>query len=236
MTIRLKPIKPKKISDQVFEQIMELITRGELKPGEQLMPERELSLALDVSRTTVRNAISKLVVTGFLEHRQGQGTFVCSPEARNKNPLAAAMQSQDAGLEDLLEVRMGLECNAAALAARRATEQDIHFLEKSIEDMKAEVGAGRLGTEADVSFHIAVSYATKNPVQVHIMRDFYDYLFFGIEENLSRLYEKPERIENILIQHRQIAEAIRNHDPEQAYDAMRTHIAYVLNFFKNREE
>ena len=82
----LKPIKPKRVSDQVFEQLRELIYRGELKPGDQVMPERELSLALGVSRTTVRNAINKLVVLGLLEHQQGQGTFVRPPEARDRHP------------------------------------------------------------------------------------------------------------------------------------------------------
>ncbi|MDM8525736.1 FadR/GntR family transcriptional regulator [Desulfococcaceae bacterium HSG8] len=235
MKLPLKPIKPKRISDQVFDQLTELIARGELKPGDKLMPERELSAVLGVSRTTIRNAINKLVVLGFLDHKQGQGTFVRLPDVRDNNPLAIAMQTEDATLEDLLEVRMGLECNAAALAARRAVEEDIHFLEKSLEEMKAEVASDRLGTEADVSFHMAVSYATKNPVQVRIMREFYDFLFYGINENLARLYEKPERIEEILFQHTQIIHAIKKHDPDEAYEAMERHIIYVLNFFKNQD-
>lgn len=234
MDLTLKPIKPKRISDQVFDQIRELITRGKLKPGDKLMPERELSEALSVSRTTVRNAISKLVALGLLEHKQGQGTFIRPPDAEGKNPLAIAMGAEDATLEHLLEVRMGLECNAAALAARRAKDEDILFLEESIEEMRSEVTSGRLGTEADVSFHMAVSYATKNPVQIHIMRSFYDYLFFGIRENLYYLYEESSRIEMIIHQHRQILETIKAHDPEAAFKAMKTHINYVLQFFMDK--
>ena len=132
MNALLKPVKPKRISDQVFDQIRELISRGELKPGEQLMPERELSEALNVSRTSVRNAISKLVAIGLLENRQGQGTFVRVPSSGEQNPLGMAININEASLEDLLEVRLGLECNAAALAAKRAVEEDIHFLKKSL--------------------------------------------------------------------------------------------------------
>lgn len=236
MTLPLKPIKPKRISDQVYDQLKDIIIRGQISPGEKLMPERELSSSLNVSRTTVRDAISKLVAKGFLENRQGQGTFVCSPNARKQNnPLAVAMrEARDATLEDLLEVRLGMECNAAALAARRAVKEDISLLEKSIEEMKSEVKSGRLGTEADVSFHMAISYATRNPVQIYIMRNFYDFLFYGIEENLSYLYEKAKRIDDILKQHRKILQAIKEHDPKQAYKAMNHHILYVLNFFKNR--
>ena len=235
MKLPLKPIKPKRISDQVFDQLKELIFRGEMKPGEKIMPERDLSDALNVSRTSVRDAISKLVVMGLLEQRQGQGTFVRSMDSIQNNPLAVAMDAQDATLEDLLEVRMGLECNAAALAAQRAVESDLQFLERSIEDMHKEVASGELGTEADVSFHMAISYATKNPVQVDIMKSFYDFLFIGIKENLSHLYREPGNIDKIVEQHKEIFNAIRNHDPEQAFISMKRHIDFVLSFFKSRK-
>jgi len=235
MKITLKPVKPKRVSDQVFEQLRELIFRGEFKPGERIPPERELSEAMNVSRTSVRDAISKLVVMGLLEQRQGQGTFVRLRSAEEQHPLAAAMESEEATLEDLLEVRMGLECNSAALAARRAVDSDLHFLEKSIEEMRAEVQAGRLGTEADVSFHMAISYATKNPLQVWLMRSFYDYLFISIRKNLAHLYEDPANIDKIVEQHTRIFHAVRDHDSQRSYDAMQTHIEFVLDFFRNRD-
>lgn len=233
MKISLKPIKPKRISDQVFDQLRELIFRGELKPGEQIMPERELAEALNVSRISVRDAIKKLVVMGLLEQRQGQGTFVRNPDAKSQNPLAIMMETQNASLEDLLEVRMGLECYPASLAAERALESDIQFLEKSIEEMRSEVQSGRLGTEADVSFHMAIAYATKNPLQVYIMKNFFDFLFVGIKENLSYLYKVPGNIETILEQHQNIFQAIRSHDPARSFEAMKEHINFVLNFFRS---
>ncbi|MEJ2730420.1 MAG: FadR/GntR family transcriptional regulator [Deltaproteobacteria bacterium] len=232
MALTLKPIKPKRISDQVFDQLRELIFRGEMKRGEKILPERELSEILQVSRTSVRDAINKLVVMGLLEQKQGQGTFVRSLDSMEKNPLAAALESQDASLEDLLEVRRGLECNAAALAAQRAVDEDLHFLEKSIQEMRIEVDSGRLGTEADVSFHMAISFAAKNPVQVYIMKNFYDFLFVSIRENLAHLYEDRANIDMIIKQHTEIFNHIRNHDPQQAYDAMRRHINFVLDFVK----
>jgi GntR family transcriptional repressor for pyruvate dehydrogenase complex len=232
--MKLKPIKLKKISDQVFEQLRESIFRGEIKAGEQLMPERDLALALEVSRTSVRNAINRLVVMGLLEQKQGQGTFVRQPQLQPKNPLAAAIQTQNATLEDLLEFRMGLECNAAFLAAQRALEKDMAFLEKSLEEMKSEVASGGLGTEADVSFHMAVAYATQNPIQVHLMRLFYDYLFVGIKENLAHLYKERSNIEHILRQHTDIFGAIRSREPERAFHAMQCHINFVLEFFRSR--
>lgn len=234
MKIPLKPIKPKRISDQVFDQLRELIFRGEFKPGQQILPERELAEALRVSRTSVRDAISKLVAMGLLEQHQGQGTFVRVPIASDKHPLAVAMETQNATLEDLLEVRMGLECNAASLAAQRAVASDLQFMEKSVSEMRREVERGRLGTEADVAFHMAVSYATKNPLQVFLMREFYDYLFVGIKENLAYLYEDPQNIEKIIAQHTAVFHAIRDRDPARAFDTMQCHIDFVLDFFGKR--
>lgn len=234
MPPKLKPIKPKRISDQVFDQLRELIFRGEFKTGDKILTERELSEAFSVSRTSVRDAINKLVVMGLLEQRQGQGTFVCIPEARDKNPIGTMVKSQDATITDLLEVRMGLECNAAALAAARAVDKDFKFMGKSIEEMQKEVASGRLGTEADTAFHMAIAYATQNPLQVFIMKNFYDFLFTGIKVNLEGLYQVPANIQTILEQHKIILQCIRNHDPEAAYRAMKRHIDFVYQFFKGQ--
>jgi GntR family transcriptional repressor for pyruvate dehydrogenase complex len=233
----LKPIKVKRVSDQAFEQIRDLIFRGQLKPGEQIMPERDLAQALGVSRPTVREAIKQLVTMGLLQHRQGQGTFVRSVSAqRELNPLAAMIEGHSPTLEELLEVRMGLESQAVTLAAQRATPEDLQVLEKALEHMLAENRAGRLGIEEDVSFHMAIAFATKNTVQVHIMKTFYDLLHYGIGENLHYLYEDPANLDIIGGQHTEIFQAIKAHDPEAAHAAMKRHITFVLNFFRDRQQ
>ena len=120
---------------------------------------------------------------GLLEHRQGQGTFVASLENRRGNPLAAAMATEEATLDDFLEVRLGLECNAAELAAKRATEKDLLSTEKSLKEMEEDMKtAGHINSAADAAFHMAITFATKNPVLIHLMRNFYDFLFIGIKK------------------------------------------------------
>ena len=234
MPHKLKPIKPKRISDQVFDQLRELIFRGEFKAGEKILTERELAEAFGVSRTSVRDAINKLVVMGLLDQKQGQGTFVRAPESQEKSILATMVESQGASISDLLEVRMGLECNAAAMAASRAVEKDFQFMEKSIEEMQKEVKSGRLGTEADASFHMAIAYATNNPLQVFIMKNFYDFLFTGIKVNLEGLYKIPSNVDTILEQHTLIYQAIRKGNPEAAHQAMKQHIKFVYDFFEGQ--
>ncbi|OQX15038.1 MAG: GntR family transcriptional regulator [Desulfobulbaceae bacterium A2] len=235
MTLELKPIKARKISDQVFEQIRDLIFRGQLKAGQQLTPERELAEMLAVSRTSVRNAINKLVVMGLLEHKQGQGTFVCSPETwRQRNPMAVAMDNSESTLKDLLEVRLGLECNAAALAAQRAEPHDLEFIAKSIQEMRQAFEEGGLGVEADTSFHMAIAFATKNPFHVYIMKNFYEVLFMGIKQSHQGLYMEPVHHRMILDQHTKIFGCIQQHDPKAAAAAMDQHIHFVMDFFQNR--
>ena len=232
--VLLKPIRQQKISDQVYEQLKELIFRGQFKPGDKLMPEREMASSMSVSRTTIRNAISRLVTRGLVEHKQGKGTFVSMPDAKAENPFAAAMAAQNATINDLLEVRMGLECVAASIAANRSDGKDISAMEQSIEEMEKEVNAGRLGTEADTSFHMAVAYATKNQLHIQVMKNFYDYLFHGIRESLKYLYEVPGNLQRILNQHKAIKDAIINRSPDQAYEAMKNHIEFVQDFFHRR--
>ena len=184
----------------------------------------------------MREAIKQLVTMGLLEHRQGQGTYVRSfHDQRGLNPLAAMIEGHSPTLEELLEVRMGLEGQAVTLAAQRATPEDLQILEKALAHMLEENQAGRLGIEEDVSFHMAIALATKNTVQVHIMKTFYDLLHYGIKENLHYLYEDPANLDIIGKQHTEIFQAIKEHDPEAAYAAMKRHITFVLHFFQERQ-
>ena len=235
MKIRLKPISPKRISDQVFDQLRELIFCGDLKPNQKIMTERELADALGVSRNSVREAINKLVALRFLEQRQGQGTFVRSIDEAVQIPLATVMEARDASLIDLLEMRLGIECASASLAAQRATAEDLEAIEKALAEMRVDTDAGGLGTEGDLAFHLAIASATKNPLQVYIMKNVVDFLHVGIRENLLHLYEDPANIVEILRQHEAIYQAIRRGDADAAFRTMKNHINYVIRFFKTHQ-
>jgi GntR family transcriptional repressor for pyruvate dehydrogenase complex len=233
MTI-YKEIRPKKIADHVYEQIQDLIYRGQIKPGEKLLPERELAETLNVSRNSVREAINKLVDRNLIENRQGMGTFVRLPKPdQSDNPFKTVLGDNISVLE-LLEFRLGLECNAAVLAARKATSEDIAYLDSVMEEMTQMVAQGSMGNEADVRFHMGIAFATKNRVQTHMMKSFYDLLYYGIQRSHVHLYEDRSNLETILDQHNKILVAIRNHDTQMAYDIMRDHIKFVMEFMAGR--
>ena len=225
--IALNPIKPRRVSDQVFEQLRELIARGRIKPGERLMPERELASSLRVSRTTVREALNKMVVMGILEQKQGQGTFVRTMDQSATNTFMGVLGAEEATLVDLLDVRLGLECNAARFAALRATSADLRILENHLDEMAAAVTTGGSGAEADVAFHMAIAEASHNPLQVHLMRQFYDFMSMGIERNLALLFEGHDLIGTVATHHEQIVAGIRRRDPEAAVEAVQIHIEKV---------
>jgi GntR family transcriptional repressor for pyruvate dehydrogenase complex len=227
----LKRVKAARASDLVFEQLRDLIFKGRMKPGERLMTERELTENLGVSRPTVREAINRLVAQGLLEHKQGQGTFL-SPTAfsAEKNPFAAMITDREISLIDLLEVRLALECSAAKMAASRATPEDLVDLERSLEKMAAEAERGALGQEPDVAFHMGIAYASKNTVYIHIMKNLFALLHYGITKNRQNLDSDPANLQRVARQHAEILENIRARDPDSASKAMEEHIKFVVDF------
>jgi GntR family transcriptional repressor for pyruvate dehydrogenase complex len=232
--LALNPIKPRRVSDQVFEQLRAYIARGRIKPGERLMPERELATSLQVSRTTVREALNKMVVMGILEQKQGQGTFVRAKDRSTIGSFMDVLGSEEATLTDLLDVRLGLESNAARFAALRATPADLNNLERRLAEMSAAATRGHSSVKADLAFHMAIAEASHNPLQVHLMRQFYDFMALGIERNLAllfagedRIFAGEDRIGTIALQHEQIAAGIRSRDPEAAVDAVQAHIETI---------
>jgi len=234
MDRRLKPITPKLISDQVFDQLRELIYRGIIKPGEKLVPEQEMAREMNVSPGTIKIAIQRLIGMGLVTQKPGKGVFARDYTDELKNPFSKAIRSQDIPLDKVLEIRLPLECNAAALAAKRADASDVKAIQHSFEEMVFENSQGRLGNEADASFHMAIAYASKNPLHIMIIRNFYDYIFHGIKETLEALYTNPDNIRKIIDQHEQIVTAIKQRSPEKASESMKSHIFFLIHFLDSQ--
>lgn len=232
----LRPPSAKRLADQVFEQLYDLILRGEIKPGQRLMSERRMSEALGISRTTVREAIRKLVEKGLAENRHGAGTFVraVKPEEPT-NPLLHALRGQKPTLAEILEVRLPLECNGAELAAKRATEEDLRLLAQNIERMRELVVLGPESVDEEVCFHMNISYATNNVVQIQLMRSFFDVLHYGMQELFLKVYALPESPRRVFEQHFRIYDCIRHRDPDGARQAMWDHLSHMTQWLTRQE-
>lgn len=229
MTIVLEPIRPKKISEEIVEQIKALISKGELKPGDRVPSERELAAMLGVSRPSVREAIMVLDAMGFLESRQGGGTFVRTlTDATISDPLARLVEKKDpVMLRALAEVRMGLESWSAYLAAKRAEPAEIEEMRRLYKVMEEQAGSGGWDPEVDAEFHYTITAASHNSLQMHVLDSIHSLFHTTIQVALMEFYRQEGHTEKLLIQHRSIMEAIAAHDPERAREKMMEHLTMV---------
>ncbi len=229
MTIVLEPIRPRKISEEIVEQIKNLISRGELKPGDRVPSERELAAMLGVSRPSVREAIMVLDAMGFLEAKQGGGTFVRTlTEASIADPLSTLVKTKDpAMLRALAEVRMGLESWSAYLAARRADDAEIAEMFRVYAIMEEQAAHGGWDPEVDAEFHYVITAASHNSLQMHVLDSIHSLFHTTIQVALTEFYRQEGHVEKLLNQHREIMEAIAAHDPERARQKMMEHLTMV---------
>jgi GntR family transcriptional repressor for pyruvate dehydrogenase complex len=225
----LKPVKQKKAPDQIFEQIRDMIYRGEFKPGQKLMAERDMATFFKVGRPTVRAAIQKLIDQGLITSKRGVGTFVLDDVSRRENrPLLQILNNEDFAISEFMEVRMALEVKSAELAARRATEEDIRLIEKSYERLIQERAKGQMHMSSDISLHMNIAYAGKNIVQIQVMKSFYDIQYHAMDIAYTQLFSEMAMDDMIFNQHTRIVEAIKKHDPSTARAAMEVHLETIL--------
>ncbi len=228
--MKLKPIKPSKISDAITGQLKELIRSGALKPGDRLPSERELVDQLGVSRPSVREALLKLEARGLITSRQGGGTYVADVLAPSiVNPLADLLRDQPEAVSDVLECRHGLEELAASYAALRATADDRELIHEKLLALKEATQARDLerSATADAEFHMAIAEASHNFALVHITRSLFDLLNTQMMSNWERLLTHPRTCDEIHDQHQFIHEAIVSGDPDMARNAAHSHLSYI---------
>jgi len=229
MTIVLEPIRPKKISEEIVSQVKQLISKGELKPGDRIPSERELATMLGVSRPSVREAIMVLEAMGFVESRQGGGTYVKAlTEASIMNPLAKLVEKRDPELlRSLAEVRMGLESWSAYLAAQRATDSDIAEMRRLYKIMEKQAAKGGWSPDVDAEFHYAITAASHNSLQMHVLDSIHSLFHATIQVALMEFYQQEGHVQLLLNHHHDIMAAIAVHDPELARRKMVEHLAMV---------
>lgn len=228
MTILFKPIKPKKISEAIVEQIKALISQGQLKPGERVPSERDLASMLGVSRPSVREALMVLDAMGLVESRQGGGTYVRSlTEHSIADPLTGLVTNNTRLLCDLSEVRIGLESWSAYLAAQNATTEELAELNQILDKMRRLAHTGGWPAEIDTQFHYAITNASHNTIQVHVLNTIHSLFKATIEVALFEFYRREGYAELLLAQHEAIFKAISDHNPDLARQKMIEHLSIV---------
>jgi len=220
-----KPIKNKRIYQQIVEQIRELITDGTLSPGDKLMSERAMAEELNVSRASIREAFSVLEMLGFIESKPGEGTFItkADPEVLIE-PLALTLMIDNDNVFELYEIRKIIEVGNVGLAARRAQKEDLKKIREALELMKESIKDSGVVNDADFEFHLRIAEATNNRILVKIMNTISDLLYNSIETSLQQLYRVEGNPEMLLKQHKKVYQSIVDKNPQGAKQAMYHHL------------
>lgn len=223
-----QPIKPKKVSAQIAEQIRTSILAGEFAPGDKLPPERDLAEMFGVSRPSVREALNMLASSGLVMSYQGGGTVVLSlMETASGNPLTELIRAQNTHALDVIEVRKGLESWTAYYAAQRALPEDIRRMEEIVVAMARNLDAKRSSEDIDANLHILIAKSTHNIVWLHLMQTIFEGMKEFQQSVWRAVYLTLEDHRILYGHHLRIFEAIRDRNPEEARTAMMEHLSFA---------
>jgi DNA-binding FadR family transcriptional regulator len=230
----LSPLDPPgNLAEQVIARLANDIRSGRLAPGARLPTEQALSSALGVSRTVVREAVAALRADGLVVTRRGSGAYVADPTAgpfRIAAPQAAAL----ADVLQVMELRLAVEVEAAALAAERANRRQVAAIRAAWRSIDQALHRGEGAVAEDFAFHRAIADATGNP-QFPRFLAFLGSLVIprqSVRLSVDTPAERRAYLERIQHEHARIVAGISDQDPAEARRAMREHLTRSLERYR----
>ena len=209
------------ISEEIAKQIMDLISNGDLKPGQHLPSERELCINFGASRSSLREALRCLSIVGVLNARVGEGTSVAvDGEKFLRKIIEWRLITERHDIENLLEVRIALEGVSAANTALHGTPAQIEKLHKLLAKMKAALKDEKAFAALDLEFHMLLANASGNT----LISDLISLIRSQLMKALHKVLLIPHALPLSHKEHTAIVDAIERHDAEGARSAMHTHL------------
>lgn len=221
--MKIEAVKVQRLYLQVAEQLSANIRNGSIKVGSKLPSERDLATSFGVSRPTIREAIIALEVAGLVEARSGSGVYVLEAPT-NAQPLNP---QDDPGPIEILEARLYIESEAAALAAQRASVSDIALMQASLSALTNATGDKR--EHGDRDFHIAIARAAHNSAIESTITWLWDLRDVSTVSQFFHEKLRSAGVEPVISDHHAIFSAISDKNPEQAKKAMQDHLNRVMN-------
>ncbi|HUA98205.1 MAG TPA: FCD domain-containing protein [Terracidiphilus sp.] len=229
--------QPASLTEQVVVRLRAAIERGALLPGAKLPTEAEIVRREGVSRTVVREAISRLQASGLVETRHGVGSFVRERARGEGLTLKRRAVNTAADILAVLEIRIAVEPEAAALAAARRSERNLRALAAAMAAYMKEIRVGRGGVDPDFEFHLEIARAARNAYFTDIFMALGPKAIprsrFQIDEREAQRQEYLKRINN---EHEDIYSAIVRGDAEAARAAVRNHLGNSRERMKRVQE
>jgi GntR family transcriptional regulator, transcriptional repressor for pyruvate dehydrogenase complex len=216
---------PRGLTHELVERLTGDITDGRLLPGSRLPTEQEMIAATGVSRTVVREAVAALRAEGLVVTRQGVGAFVAANPRRPFRIDNGELQTLREVI-GIMELRTGIEVEAAGIAAERASADDLEKIRQAYDALQQAVARGASGVDQDFAFHRSIAEATDNPQFARFLEYLGRYI---IPRQTVRLAagspaERRDYLTRIQREHRDILEAVRTHAAQAARAAMRRHL------------
>jgi GntR family transcriptional regulator, transcriptional repressor for pyruvate dehydrogenase complex len=213
-----------KVFEEVFRLFKSQLIAGELRPSDKLLPERELSQKLGVSRASLREVMRVLALLGVVEIRPGQGAFIRAPDLSIlQDFFGLVLAMQPTLYEHLLEARIAIECRAIRLACRQASPEDHARIASALKRIASTVDDPDLGAEADFDFHAAIVRASQNEVLLFIHEAIASHLRRSHHERREAVVGKQHVLSTLSEDHSRVYEAILEGDPDNAETLLRAH-------------
>lgn len=218
--------KHRSLAQELVAELSQRIRDGEIKRGEKLPTESAIMAAQGVSRTVVREALSRLQASGLVETRHGIGTFVIDVPTSNGFRIDPATIVTLRDVLNILELRISLEVESAGLAAQRRSPAQLQAMRAALDALKDSVAHASDAVASDFQFHVAISEATGNRYFTDIMSHMGTNIIPRTRVNSATLAhdDKGLYMARLEREHEQIFEAIERQDAEAARAAMRLHL------------
>jgi DNA-binding FadR family transcriptional regulator len=217
----LGPVRPSPLVEQAADRLRAQIAAGEWPVGTKLPGETTLATELGVGRSTVREALRALAGAGLVRPRQGAGVFVVATEPAEDWPA----KLRRAAVTDVYEVRMGVEVQAARLAASRRTPEDVSAMERALAARRTASAADDTAfVDADIAFHAAVVAAAHNPVLADLFGQFRPVLREGLVELLALTGLREHDPNTGDGAHEALVRAVAEGDAEAAAEVLRAEL------------
>jgi GntR family transcriptional repressor for pyruvate dehydrogenase complex len=220
MTGQSKIVEPRRLYQQIADQIRVLIADGEFQAGSRLPAERELAQKLGVSRPSLREALIALEIDGSVEIRMGSGVYVLAEQATPPSQTHSMGESPS----ELMQARAFLEGATIILAASRMTAETLVTLRQLLDAMRVEIEAGRKPLDQDRQFHVTIAAQSGNSVLARLVSELFDERHSPISARLRVRFESRDTWAVALEEHESILSALEANDPLQAQAAMHNHL------------
>lgn len=219
--LQIKPAGRNTLTQEVADQILSLILEGNLRPGDRLPSQSELAARFQVGHSTIREALRILNAMGLMEFRQGRGTFIRELNARSMHhPEILARMVTPETTKQLFEARQIIEPEIAALAAQRATAEDLAAMDQALREYEKALSESRPVYRLSVTFHRTIALATHS----QILCMFMDSILVPLAERGLLLENQPGYLEWEVDSHRSLYQAISSRDPDRARAMMIKHL------------